>query len=83
MQKQTTFKCWNCIRTFKYSLEITDQQTLVVKCPHCQSQAVADLSAYPRKKVVLRSASDTEQVIEEYQLPEILPTQKSGQNQQI
>lgn len=76
MKKRFTFKCWNCNRKFSLFMEITEQQTLTVFCPFCDSECLVDLKPYPPKKVVLRGEGESEQGTEERELPEVLPTQK-------
>lgn len=84
MKKRFTFKCWNCKRKFSLFMEITEQQTLMVFCPFCDSECLVDLKPYPPKKVVLRGEGEAEQGSQERELPEVLPTQKpAGTNETV
>ncbi|NWG34994.1 MAG: hypothetical protein HXY42_11155 [Chloroflexi bacterium] len=74
MKKRFTFQCWNCKKTYTLFKEITKEQVIIVACPYCGKEAVFDPNPYPPKKVVLRGEGDTEQEIEELDLPDILPT---------
>lgn len=80
MKKRFTFKCWNekCKRTYTLFKEITKEQELIVACPFCHTEAVVDLSPYPKKKVIIavRGEGESEQEIEELDLPDILPTRE-------
>jgi len=78
MKKRFKFQCWNCKRTYTLFREITEEQTLTVACPYCNTEAVVDLKPYRKEtKTVLRREGDAEQNLgEELQLPDILPTQK-------
>ena len=76
--KRRTFECWNCKRTYTLLREITKEQILSVACPYCDSEAVVDLKPFRKvKKVVMRGNSEDEQNLsEELELPDVLPTQK-------
>jgi hypothetical protein len=78
MGERLVFKCWNCGRVYSLYREITKGQTLIVACPFCNAEAVVDLAPYlKQKKHTLRSSEEIEQYsIEEFDLPEILPTKK-------
>ena len=78
MKKRFTFKCWNCSRTYTLLREITKEQILTVACPYCNTEAVVDLKPFRKeKKVVMRGNGKDEQNLgEEFELPDILPTQK-------
>lgn len=78
MRKRLTFKCWNCNKTYTLLREITDEQTLIAACPYCNAEAVVDLKPYRKeKKAVMRGNGEDEQNLgEELELPDVLPTQK-------
>lgn len=78
MKKRFTFKCWNCPKKYTIFREITKDQEVIVACPFCHAEGIVDLSPYPKKKeiIALRGEGDTEQEIEELDLPDVLPTQK-------
>lgn len=71
MAKRYKFQCWNCPKVYFQSLEITDQQEIIVSCPYCKAEAVVDLRPY-RKKIVSVMRGDDEQI----KLPDVLPTKK-------
>lgn len=77
MKKRSKFKCWNCPRTYTLFREITDQQKLIVACPYCSADAIVDLTPFRKEKKAVLREGDTEQSLGyDFQLPEILPTQK-------
>ena len=78
MRRRLNFQCWNCPHTYSLYRPITKEQRLIVACPYCGAEAVADLMPH-RKKVIrlLRTENGEDQEIGyEYSLPEILPTQE-------
>jgi DNA-directed RNA polymerase subunit RPC12/RpoP len=79
MKKRFKFKCWKCHRTYTLFREITDQQKLIVGCPYCNQEAVVDLDPFRKKIIPVQKgdAGNDEAIGYEYQLPEVLPTQKS------
>lgn len=72
------FKCWNCSKTYTLQREITQEQTLAVACPYCNTEGVVDLKPFRKKvKTVMRGSEDNEQDLgEELELPDVLPTRK-------
>ena len=85
MGKRLKFKCWNCGKTYSLYREITKEQTLVVACPFCSADAVADLDLYRKKvKDLFKGLSSMPATVEEkepdlgeeFDFPEVLPTQK-------
>lgn len=80
MNKRLKLQCWNCPKTYFETLEITDQQEVIVKCPYCQSEAVVNLRPYRKKTMTVMKRIDLENLgnesNEELQLPDILPTKK-------
>ena len=80
MKKRVTFQCWNndCKRTYTLFREITKEQVITVACPYCNAEAVVDLEPYRKKiKTVIKGIEDKEQDLgEELELPDVLPTQK-------
>jgi DNA-directed RNA polymerase subunit RPC12/RpoP len=77
MAKRYTFQCWNCPKTYFYSLDITNQQEVIVVCPYCRSEAVVDLRPNrPKLKAILRGGNQDKLNDERLKLPEILPTRK-------
>jgi DNA-directed RNA polymerase subunit RPC12/RpoP len=80
MEKRFEFKCWKCERTYTLFREITDEQELIVACPFCNAEGVVDLKPF-RKKVetVLKGIERKQDLGDELQLPNILPTQPKDQ----
>jgi DNA-directed RNA polymerase subunit RPC12/RpoP len=80
MVKRYKFQCWNCPKVYFQSLEITDQQEIIVACPYCRSEAVVNLRPYRKKtRTVFRREEDSDRESEEeFQSPEIFPTRKPG-----
>jgi len=77
MKKRQKFNCWNCHRNFSLLLEITDQQTLVVPCPFCAAECVAELTPHYKKNIVrgeAASAAPRNDMGEALDLPDVLPT---------
>ncbi len=75
--KRYTFKCWNCSRKYTLLREITEEQRLIVSCPFCGADGVVDLKPYRSEKIVARRGeSEDTQIGGDYNLPEVLPTQK-------
>lgn len=54
------------------------QQTLAVACPYCKADGVVDLAPYLKdKKIIVRKEGNPKEDLgQEYQFPEILPTNK-------
>ena len=82
MNKRLKFNCWNCSKTYTLFQEITNEQTLLVACPFCSSEAVADLKPFRKPKVsVFRGTEPAKQNTDiELQLPETLPTQRPDED---
>lgn len=83
MTKRFKFQCWSCPKVYFQSLEITDQQEIIIACPYCRAEAVVNLQPYYKKlKTVLKREEDDETPREEseerFQFPEIFPTRKPG-----
>lgn len=81
MKKRLKFQCWNCEKTYSLFREITGQQKLIVACPFCGEEAVAQLGPYRREvknvlKTVDARASESTLPETELALPEIIPTEK-------
>jgi NAD-dependent SIR2 family protein deacetylase len=77
MNKRLKLQCWNCPKTYFETLEITDQQEVIVKCPYCQAEAVVNLKPYRKQpKTVFRGENKDTQSDEEFQFPDVLPTRK-------
>jgi len=77
MEKRLTFKCCNtkCKRTYTLFREITNEQALIVACPYCNTEAVADLKPY-RTKTVMRGGNAAGQALgDQFQFPDVIPTQ--------
>jgi DNA-directed RNA polymerase subunit RPC12/RpoP len=76
--KRFTFKCWNCDRKYTLLREITEEQTLMVACPYCNTEGVVDLDPFRKKvKPVMRGEEKVgNDMLEELDLPEVLPTHK-------
>jgi DNA-directed RNA polymerase subunit RPC12/RpoP len=76
MAKRLAFKCWNCNRKYTLLKEITEEQELIVACPYCSAEGVANLKPFEKKKQsVMRGAGD-QPIGVEYDFPEVIPTQK-------
>ena len=76
-----TFKCWSCGRKYTLLREITEEQTLLVACPYCNQEAVVDLAPFRKKvkpviKSVMRGEENGQDLGEELDLPDVLPTQQ-------
>lgn len=83
MNKTLKFQCWNCPKVYFQSLEITDQQEIIIACPYCKAEAVVNLRPYyKRLKTVLKREEDDQTHLEEgeagFQFPEVFPTRKPG-----
>ena len=84
MKKRQKFNCWNCHRNFSLLLEITDQQTLIMPCPFCAAECVAELTPHYKKETMRggiasatpRTSSPQGNDMEELDLPDVLPTQQ-------
>ncbi len=81
MKKRLTFKCWSCSRTYTLLREITTAQKITVACPYCLSEAVVDLAPFLKEKKIVSlvrgDGNGEEQALDpEFELPEIIPTQK-------
>ncbi len=77
MKKRFTFQCWSCQKTYPRTLEITDQQEIIVIGRYCNAEAVVDLRPYRKKiKTVMRGKDNNKPNREELQLPDILPSRK-------
>lgn len=71
MKKRQKFNCWNCHRNFSLLMEITDQQTLVVPCPFCAAECVAELTPHYKKETMRGESQDAPEALD---LPDVLPT---------
>jgi NAD-dependent SIR2 family protein deacetylase len=79
MIKRFKFQCWNCPKTYYRSLEITNQQEIIVSCPYCNADAVVNLRPYGKELktlTVMRGEKKDKRNEEDLQLPDILPTRK-------
>ena len=83
LQTRLTFECWSCQRTYEMMHQIEDGQVrLIVACPYCEAEGVADLLPYRRdESVTLNRSLDSGGAVggntnlhEFYDLPDILPT---------
>jgi hypothetical protein len=78
MIKHYKFRCWKCRRVYYESLEITNQQKVIVTCPYCWAEAVVNLESYYKElKTVLKRDGDNKTDTspqKEFQAPEIFPT---------
>ena len=75
MNKRLKLQCWNCPKTYFETLEITDQQEVIVRCPYCRAEAVVNLKPYRKQtRTVFRGENKDTQSSEELQLPDVLPT---------
>jgi hypothetical protein len=74
MTKRFKFQCWNCPKTYYQSLEITDQQEIIVSCPYCNADAVVNLRPYRKNIISVMRGDDDKQI----KLPDILPTKKKN-----
>lgn len=77
MNKRLKLQCWNCQKTYFETLEITDQQEVIVRCPYCRTEAVVNLKPYRKQtKTVFRGENKDPQSNEEFNLPDVLPTKE-------
>jgi DNA-directed RNA polymerase subunit RPC12/RpoP len=80
MSKKLKLQCWNCPKTYFATLDITDQQEVIVRCPYCKAEAVVNLKPYRRKTMTVLKHIDlrtlSNESNEEIQLPDVLPTRK-------
>lgn len=76
MEKRLKFRCWKCERIYSLFMEFTAGQQLLVACPFCAAEAVADLDPIPKQTIqVMKGDQETQPTVHiELQLPEILPT---------
>ena len=73
MNKRLKFQCWNCPKTYFETLDITDQQEVIVRCPYCKAEALVNLRPYHKQtKTVFRGENKDTQS----ELPDTLPTRK-------
>jgi len=81
MQKRHTFRysfrCWNnqCEETYSLLRDINDLSKLVVACPFCDAEAVADLAPHRTKSISIMRG-DSKEGEETLDLTEIIPTRK-------
>lgn len=72
-KKRLTFRCWNCDKEYAMTIEIDGEPTIIVACPYCEKEAVADLDRIPQKvTVVYRGGQET--TVAEYDFPAVIPT---------
>lgn len=80
MSKKLKLQCWNCPKTYFETLDITDQQEIIVRCPYCRAEAVVNLKPYRKKTMTVIKHIDLRNLgnenNEELQLPDTLPTRK-------
>jgi hypothetical protein len=79
MDKKLRLQCWNCLEYYFETLEISERQIFIVKCPKCHKEAVLDIKPYRRRppSTVVRNSPTESQVEEdEIQLPDIIPTNR-------
>ncbi|MBE0671410.1 MAG: hypothetical protein IH588_12540 [Anaerolineales bacterium] len=79
MNKRLKLQCWNCPKTYFETLDITDKQEVIVKCPYCNVEAVVNLKPFHKQSKtmrVFRGENKDAQSDEEFQFPDVLPTRK-------
>jgi DNA-directed RNA polymerase subunit RPC12/RpoP len=77
MKRRLTFKCWKCDKTYTLLRELNEKQELLVACPYCGSQAVADLKPFIHKVKPIIRIDEPEKAPDEFvlRLPDVIPTQ--------
>ena len=77
MNKRLRLQCWNCFKSYFETLDISDRQIFIVKCPYCSTEAVLDLKPYRRQPInVIRGGIAEAQPGEDLNIPDVLPTYK-------
>jgi len=79
MNKRLKLQCWNCPKTYFETLEITDRQQIIIKCPYCKADAIVNLKPYSKQSrttTVYRGKNKDNQGGEDFQFPDIVPTRK-------
>jgi DNA-directed RNA polymerase subunit RPC12/RpoP len=77
MQKRLKFKCWQCDREYSLTRDVQGQPKLIVECPFCEHEAVADLAPYRSEAVeVYRGDGNGAETIT---LPDVIPTSQLPQ----
>ena len=75
MKMRLTFSCWNCDREYSLTREIGGKPKLIVACPYCEKEAVADLNPIPDSTTsIYKSLNPPETTIETYKFPIVIPT---------
>lgn len=79
------FRCWkvDCIGHRKpYSLtRRVNQERLIVTCPYCGAEGVVELANYRREQNIVAASGDSEVTLEDFVLPEVLPTNPLPNNE--
>jgi len=72
-KKRLTFRCWHCGKDYKMTRELDGKSTvIVVACPYCEKEAVAELGDPQKITVVHKGLEDA--TVEGYDFPDPLPT---------
>ena len=81
--KRQNIRCWKCKELFSLLIDISGEPTLTLTCPYDGAPLTINLSANPRKDIiVMRQADKTDSmVITVYDLPEILESTDPSINQ--
>jgi uncharacterized Zn finger protein len=76
MKKRLTFACWNCPHSYSLLREIEGWPKLMVECPFCGQEGIADLDPYREQRVEVfkNDKADIIDVGEELKFPDKIPT---------
>lgn len=76
MEKRLPFTCWHCSRDYSLLLEIEGWPKLVVECPYCGKEGIADLDPYRDQRIEVFRNNNAEKINagDELKLPDKIPT---------
>lgn len=76
MEKRVKLKCWHCKMEYSLLREVQDKPRLVVCCPYCEYEGVADLAPYRTEVVDIIAGDDAheQKISETLDLSLVLPT---------
>lgn len=76
MEKRVKLLCWHCGRDYTLLRELHGQPRLLVECPYCEREAVADLAPYRTEVVEVQAGEEPagEVGVGTLYLPSVLPT---------
>ena len=76
MKPRQELICWNCTEQFSVPLPVEIPDNLAVYCPYCKAECVIDFKKVDKSKAVYRGGETEDDLEGQYQLPEIMKTQK-------